>query len=281
MLPDPPSRVPPVYHLKCLESSFDINRTCKQCFVGMNGFINNSGVKIVHQNIRSLLPKIDELRLLISSVQSKIDLITLSETWLTDDVSESEVNIEGYTFHRRDRGSKEKGEGLEIYVRINLSVNRRFDLEQSNIESLWVEVNFPHSCGFLIGTFYQPPESSRYYNDAFMDHFEDSAEKAISNNKEVISKSGVRNACLSDHDLIYCIRKMNCKQSIGQTKSFRNYARYNSSAFFNDLRGVDWEKQMNSILPNATLSVIDRMWSNFKSAFISVADRHAPVISKR
>ena len=88
MLPDPPSRMPPVYHLKCLESSFDINRTCKQCFVGMNGFINNSGVKIVHQNIRSLLPKIDELRLLISSVQSKIDLITLSETWLTDDVSE-------------------------------------------------------------------------------------------------------------------------------------------------------------------------------------------------
>ena len=69
-----------------------------------------------------------------------------------------------------------------------------------------------------------------------------------------------------------------------QTKSFRNYARYNSLAFCNDLRGIDWEKQMNSILPerpNANLSVIDRMWSNFKSAFISVADRHAPVISKR
>ena len=30
-----------VYHLKCLESSFDINRTCTQCFVGMNGVINN------------------------------------------------------------------------------------------------------------------------------------------------------------------------------------------------------------------------------------------------
>ncbi|CAB4026053.1 Hypothetical predicted protein [Paramuricea clavata] len=329
-----------VNHLKCLESSFDINRTCKQCFVGMNGNINNdnddycsqvttemndifrgSGVKIVHQNIRSLLPKIDELRLLISSVQSKIDLFTLSETWLTDDVADSEVSIEGYTFHRRDRGSKEKGGGLGIYVRNDLSVSRRFDLEQSNIESLWVEVNFPHSRGFLVGTFYQPPESSRYYNDAFMDHFEDSAEKAISNNKEVIllgdfncnlakgslngngkrltstlrslgfcqlikevtritawsatlldliatnnerfiSKSGVLNACLSDHDLVYCIRKMNCKRSSGQTKSFRNYVRYNSSAFCNDLRGIDWEKQMNSILPerpNANLSVIDRM----------------------
>ena len=126
----------------------------------MKDIFRGSGVKIVHQNIRSLLPKIDELRLLISSVQSKIDLITLSETWLTDDVSDSEVNIEGYTFNRRDRGSKEKGGGLGIYVRNNLLVNRRFDLEQSNIESLWVEVNFPHSVGFLIGTFYQLPESS-------------------------------------------------------------------------------------------------------------------------
>ena len=282
-----------VHHLKCLESSFDINRTCKQCFVEMNGLINNdnddycsqvamemkdicrgSGVKIVHQNIRSLLSKIDELRLVISSVQSKIDVITLSETWLTDDVCDSEVSIEGYTLHRRDRGSKEKGGGLGIYVTNKLLVSRRFDLEQSNIESLWVQVNFPHSCGFLIGTFYQPPESSRYYNDAFMDHFEDSVEKAISNNKEVIllgdfncnlakgslngngkrltstfrslgfcqlikeatritaqsatlldliatnkerfiSKSGVLNACLSDHDLVYCIRKMNCKRSAG------------------------------------------------------------------
>ena len=316
---------------------------CSQVIMEMNDILRGSGVKIVHQNIRSLLSKIDELRLLISSVQSKIDLFTLSETWLTDDVADSEVSIEGYTFHRRDRGSKEKGGGLGIYVRNDLSVSRRFDLEQSNIESLWVEVNFPHSRGFLVGTFYQPPESSRYYNDAFMDHFEDSAEKAISNNKEVIllgdfncnltksslngngkrltstlrslgfcqlikeatritaqsatlldliatnyerfiSKSGVLNACLSDHDLVYCIRKMNCKRSSGQTKSFRNYARYNSSAFCDDLRGIDWEKQINSTLPerlNVNLSVIDRMWLNFKSAFISVVDRHAPVINKR
>ena len=32
---------------------------------------------------------------------------------------------------------------------------------------------------------------------------------------------------------------------------------------------------------NVNLSVIDRMWLNFKSAFISVVDRHAPVINKR
>ena len=41
---------------------------------------------------------------------------------------------------------------------------------------------------------------------------------------------------------------------------------------------------MNSTLPerpNADLNTIDRMWLNFKSAYISVVDRHAPLINKR
>ena len=77
---------------------------------------------------------------------------------------------------------------------------------------------------------------------------------------------------------------MNCKRSQGQTKPFRNYTRYNSLAFCNDLREINWEKNMNSTLPersNADLNTIDRMWLNFKSAYISVVDRHAPLINKR
>ncbi len=74
------------------------------------------------------------------------------------------------------------------------------------------------------------------------------------------------NACLSDHDLVYCIRKMNCKRSPGQTKSVRNDARYNSLAFCHDLQEINWEKQMYSMLPemlNMNLNVIDQMWLNF------------------
>ena len=119
-------------------------------------------------------------------MQSKVGLFTLSETWLTHEIADVELGIEGYTFYRRDRGSKERGGGLGIYVRNDLLISRRFDLELSDIESLWVEVHFPQSSGFLVGVFYQPPESSWYYRDAFMDYFEDSVEKAMSNHKEVI-----------------------------------------------------------------------------------------------
>ena len=41
---------------------------------------NAKGVKILHLNVRSVLPKIDQLRALFSD--SKLDIVTLSETWL-------------------------------------------------------------------------------------------------------------------------------------------------------------------------------------------------------
>ena len=64
---------------------------------------------------------------------------------------------------------------------------------------------------------------------------------------------------------------MNCKPSPGQTKSFRNYARYNSLAFCKDLQEMNWQKEMNLTLPesqNGDLNTIDRMWLDYKSAYI-------------
>ena len=160
-----------VKHLKCLKSCYDVNRICQQCSVGMNDNISDdgivyssqvimkmndifraSGVKILHQNIRSLLSKIDELRLFISGIQSKVGLFTLSEIWLMHEIADVELGIEGYAFHRRDRGSKERSGGLGIYVR-NDPLISRFDLEQSDIESLWVEVHSPSPADFWLGYF--------------------------------------------------------------------------------------------------------------------------------
>ena len=73
-----------------------------QVIMEMNDIFRASGVKILHQNIRSLLSKIDELRLFISGIQSKVGLFTLSKTWLTHEIADVELGIEGYTFRRRD-----------------------------------------------------------------------------------------------------------------------------------------------------------------------------------
>ena len=65
------------------------------------------GVKIVHLNIRSLLPKIDQLRQIL--VEAKIDIITLSETWLKPEIDTQLVEIDGYTCYRLDRNKGTTG----------------------------------------------------------------------------------------------------------------------------------------------------------------------------
>ena len=67
--------------------------TWLQCFVDMN---NCKGFKIVHANIRSLLPKIDLFRAWVED--RKPNIITLSETWLTNSISDKEIALQNYVF---------------------------------------------------------------------------------------------------------------------------------------------------------------------------------------
>ena len=80
----------------------------------------------------------------------------------------------------------------------------------------------------------------------------------------------------------FCIRKLNWMKAVPETKIFRNYAKYNPAKFCEDLKGVNWVDSMNSSgTANENVICVDKLWLNFKSAFLTVADRHAPLIQKR
>lgn len=51
---------------------------------------------------------------------------------------------------------------------------------------------------------------------------------------------------LSDHDFVYCIRKLNWVRTPPEVKCFRNYAKYDPLKFCDDLRNVDWNANENS-----------------------------------
>ena len=53
-----------------------------------------------------------------------------------------------------------------------------------------------------------------------------------------IRDSGVITSDLSDHEMIYFIRKLKWEKAPSQIKSFRNYANYNPVHFCQDLKGV-------------------------------------------
>ena len=263
-------------------------------------------------------------------------MITLSESWLKPDRSDSEFEISGYRLFRKDR--KGNNGGVAVYARNDLVVTRRDDLEVDSVEGLWLEIAMPKSRGFLVGYFYRPDRSSKYYDENFMVKLNSILDTATADGKEIllfgdfnccfmsahrnnseckqlislfkslnlkqlinsptrISKdskslidliavnypqnicdSGVVSTNLSDHELVYCVRKLNWRKAPAQIKTFRNYANYNPSDFRRDHEGVTW----NSVsAPDGPPVGVNDLWTDFKRAFVTVADRHAPVIQKR
>ena len=72
---------------------------------------------------------------MLSEAKSNTHIICFSETLLSDSVKNKEINLQGYTIHRRDRIGK-LGGGLLIYSSKELNTIRRDDLEMQEIEAI-------------------------------------------------------------------------------------------------------------------------------------------------
>ena len=340
-----------VFHLKCFGEEAVQAHVCTLCQTPvldstsicndddhcipeeLQDIAKSRGIKLIHQNICSLLRRIDELRLMISELKLGIHILTLSETWLTEDILDAEIEIAGYRVLRKDRNSK--GGGIVAYVRHDVAVVRRTDLETPNVEGLWLEINLPNSRGFLVGLFYRPPDSSSYHDNEFMSTFDGMLDLAVEEGREVIitgdfncdflpkrattsyckqfksilrtqyfsqiinmatrvtkrsstlldliatnfpqniCRSGVVSAGLSDHEMVYCVRKINWKKSPEQIRTVRNYAKYDATKFCEDLDNA------NCNSPDTSSFSVNELWTRFKSLFIEIADKHAPLISKK
>ena len=74
---------------------------------------NSNNLSILYYNARSILPKHDELRLIVEV--NNPDIICIVETWLSSEILDSEVALPGYQVHRLDRNRH--GGGIPVYVR--------------------------------------------------------------------------------------------------------------------------------------------------------------------
>ena len=110
---------------------------------------------MVHYNVQSLASKTD----IIEPELSNFDIISLTETWLNDSLSNEDLKF--YEFQdpfRRDRIGDSHG-GVIVYVKRGIPCKRRLDLEIVNIECVWIEIIVKNK-KLLIGTFYRPPNAS-------------------------------------------------------------------------------------------------------------------------
>ena len=75
------------------------------------------GLKIAHINVNGLKGKLSEIRMLL--LDTCLDILAVSETKLANDITDSEIAIEGYLSIRKDRDRN--GGGVLLYYKDSLT----------------------------------------------------------------------------------------------------------------------------------------------------------------
>lgn len=119
-------------------------------------FKERSGLGFIHINVRSLVPKIDMLRIWAQSTAA--DVIVLSETWLSKSVSNKDIDISGYNVFRTDR--PKRGGGIAIYIKNKFQVNVLLSKSVSKqFEFLALKLVVSTSLSLTVIGCYRPPSA--------------------------------------------------------------------------------------------------------------------------
>ena len=111
-------------------------------------------LKIGHLNVRSLTAHLDQVNLLL--LREQLDVLCLSETWLTEIIDTSALLLPGYTICRRDRKTKKIGGGVAILYRNNLKAGQlRVPADDTAVEALWMQISSRST--IIVGAVYRPP----------------------------------------------------------------------------------------------------------------------------
>ena len=99
--------------------------------------------------------------------KTKFDVISISESWLTQNTPKDRFHIEGFKIFRNDRKNK-RGGGVCVYVRDYYDCKKiRIPDLPENPETLWVEVSVKNK-KIAVGTLYKAPKiPCRVFQDAY------------------------------------------------------------------------------------------------------------------
>ena len=127
-------------------------------------------------NVRSLAKKIDDLDVVFRL--KCVDLALITETWLSNSIPDTVIEIPGYSLLRKDRVERRGG---GIYIKHTLSFKVLDDLSCPDIESVWVYLRPPKlprgfSC-LVVAVIYRPPGQSQASNRVLTDYIISSVDK--------------------------------------------------------------------------------------------------------
>ena len=91
----------------------------------------------------------------------------------------------------------------------------------------------------------------------------------FTNRNENVVKSGIIHLVISDHSLVFAVRKFVAPKSWKNVRYVRNFKNFDATAFLNDLSQMIWENVTQYENPNLC-------WQLWKSFYLQVLNRHAP-----
>lgn len=103
-------------------------RTVNHAKVIWNPRKKTKGITGGHLNLQSILSKSDQIQHLF--MDSNLDFLALTETWLTSHTPTSMIDVSGYTFRKTVSG---KGGGVLVYIR-NI-----FKCDEANLDTFGLE----------------------------------------------------------------------------------------------------------------------------------------------
>ena len=134
---------------------------------------SSNNLNVMHLNIRSLRSKLDSFISLISTMGCEFDIMSISESWLSDDIVK-DYCVPGYTLVFNNRQNM-RGGGVAIYIKNKFKFSNRNDLDVNNklVISKFVELQIANNKNIIVGCIYRTPsrDTNSYFN--YFDHLSD------------------------------------------------------------------------------------------------------------
>lgn len=143
-------------------NTFIGNKT-NQRLSGFKDLSKRKGLKLVGLNIRSLLSKQSQIEAEMSA--NKIDVLSLTETWLNEKTHNGLIRIPEYKVYRYDRKLNKRGGGIAVYVQgrltVNASVYEELNISDKDIEVLVLSIRQKCTKPITVISVYRPPQGNQ------------------------------------------------------------------------------------------------------------------------
>ena len=148
--------------------------------------IEHSSLACIQWNVRGLISKQSDISkfLQICGGSKQIDLVIISESWLTKD-NIKKVNIPGYSYVGNNRPSR-RGGGVGFLIRNNLKFRIRKDLhiDSAIMENISIDIKLGNRTYTACSIYCPPNTDAAKFNNLFLDYMHNHS--TLTNSREII-----------------------------------------------------------------------------------------------